>query len=647
MNSRSVYQSIGYLYNETLPKIDVMFRDVNKKLNDAVISQNSSDRRLSKQVSELNYRMHNVNQQLAKITTDVEELIKNPPVTPPTTPPVTPPTELPDGKYVLDENGVLMNINKENVEFFIEKEWYQFLPGYMLVLDDDSICCDYETLSYEDMDRVVKIIYNNIGMFNNEDYDAGCPYTFNNCREVMGIGYHTKTISSKYVYYNEWAWEYGESTFQLQELECTFADPFPNINRIIPNVEIVDLTRRLSYVGSLTIIPPTKVGEDAGRFKNNYYMPESYYQDGYDCSNSALYDNIGSTVLTQDKNNYVGPTCSKLHTVRFDPRRVVTIPWLCKDKNITSCPLCCDIWQNSVYISADASDYHATHNTEDDYGYDMNLYYEGFKGDTLKFEIGGDYGYYDRFAFGGANRWNFTKIENLNQSTMFIVGDYFTERENGELIYIKEWDLYDSDVTNLCQLLWCGDKLIFPKKYNPNDPYNYSGYNQIQYIDIPENASQQVIDLIKHVNIKEVDLSYCDDYLVLSTDNQLFIDVFRYADDIYMPFAMRYIQGSVLKCSSETPESVPKRIHFFDEVQYYDYDQPLCMYSYWDSSSWNNVQKPTTLQSTIVIHYRKGYDHTTHPIYLKYIEFGLEDKIEFVEHPDITDWYEYRSPKRD
>lgn len=642
MNSRTLQQQLGYLYNETLPRIDLMFKDVGKKLSDVVVNQNSQEKQIGKQLYEIRRGMKRVDQQVAKLTTDVEEIIKNPPTV---NPPVTPPTELPDGKYVLDEYGILMNVNKENMEYFIEKEWYQFLPGYMLVLDDDEICLDYETLSYDDMDRVVKIIYNNIGMFNNEDYEAGCPYTFNNCKEVMGIGYHVKTISAKYVKYNEWAYEYGEDTFALEEIICDVADPFPNINRITPNVEIVDLTRRLSYVGSLTILTPTKVGEDAGRFQNNYYMPESYYRDGYDCSNSPMYSWISSSIITQDKDNYIGSTCSKLHTVLFDPRRVSTIPWLCKDKNITTCPIACDIWQNPYVISADADEYHGPHNTDDDWGYDVNNYYEGFKGDTLRFEPGGDYGYYDRFAFGGANRWNFTKIENLNMSAMFIVGDYYTEKEDGELIYIKEWDLYDSDITNLCQLLWCGDKLIFPKNYNPEE--HWSTYHQLQGIDMPENASQQVKDLITNVNIKELDLSYCDKYLVLSSDNLLLWDIMRYVEDIYMPFAMRFINGPIFRSNYESPDSVPKRVHFFDEVQYYNYDQPLCECSYWDSNEWSEVHKPTTLQSNVVIHYRSGYDHTTHPIYLKYIDFGLEDKIEFVEHSDITDWYEYRSPQRD
>lgn len=68
---------------------------------------------------------------------------------------------------------------------------------------------------------------------------------------------------------------------------------------------------------------------------------------------------------------------------------------------------------------------------------------------------------------------------------------------------------------------------------------------------------------------------------------------------------------------------------------------------YCDREIFGEVHKPMTIQSTVVIHYRSGYDHTTHPIYLKYIEFGLEDKIEFIEHSDITDWYEYRSPQRE
>lgn len=545
--------------------------------------------------------------------------------------PTTKPND-PAAGFQLDQDGKLINLNDHTIQHFIDNKLFVLLPNYMLFLDNGVVKTDYNDLADDEIDQVVKIIYNNSGTFNNEDYEAGCPFTFDNCKEIIGIGNHTKKIVVKYVNNDN-----GYESFYPELNELTYdADPFPNINRICPNVEIVDLRARESYIGSITVRTANKIEDDKGRFKRNYSQEtvEQYYYDGYDCVNSPWYFYPSFATATQDKDNYIGSTCSHLHTVLFDPNRVTDINWLGYGKNITTMT----IPANSDSYDDDSRFDEVAHNDvkAGDYGYNKTFCYEGFQGNTLVFDPEIDYSSLTIESLSGYNKYKFTSIEGLNQSAFSAIRGPIYSYIDGEHYYIKNWDLYNSDITCFDHFSFVGDSIRMPRHFNPSS--SWYGTTQ-QFSDsyyIEEELSDESKAILACSNVKEIDMTYCDDFIQIAPDYPLFNNYFRKNVDIYMPYDLNYICDAIMFTDYGADDPINSRIHFFDAVEWYEYDKPMSVYY----ESWENYQT-TNEQPTIVIHYRTGYNNLEHPIYLKYVEFGLADKIEFVEH-NIESWDEFR-----
>jgi hypothetical protein len=271
-----------------------------------------------------------------------------------------------------------------------------------------------------------------------------------------------------------------------------------------------------------------------------------------------------------------------------------------------------------------------------DYGYNKTFCYEGFQGNTLVFDPEIDYSSLTIESLSGYNKYKFTSIEGLNQSAFSAIRGPIYSYIDGEHYYIKNWDLYNSDITCFDHFSFVGDSIRMPRHFNPSN--GWYGTTQ-QFSDsyyIEEELSDESKAILACSNVKEIDMTYCDDFIQIAPYYHLFNNYFRKNVDIYMPYDLNYICDAIMFTDYGADDPINSRIHFFDAVEWYEYDKPMSVYY----ESWENYQ-PTTEQPTIVIHYKTGYNNLEHPIYLKYIEFGLADKIEFVEH-NVESWNEFR-----
>lgn len=454
-------------------------------------------------------------------------------------------------------------------------------PSYVLFDDNNKRCWTnlYDLDEYEISDNVTTVIYNDLNTFNwcnhstEEDkhpVTASCPI-FGSVTKVIGVGHHLihKTIV-EYPY--DWDPEYYE-TVEL------YIDPFPCINQLFPNVEIVDLSDRISFNG-------------AGRFE----LWGSHEDHG-------------------DSSNYVGDTCTCLHTVLLPKENHKPIEQLCKGKYIH-------------YISN--TDKIFSSNYADHWMFvDYQPYQLVFGPECSRF---GD----DSFASLDTQELVFprdcTHID-VSLWCMYTRDDMYGRRRRFENVVLPAYlPLYEDGEEKGIQFFINAKNVTFPIEFRSNysDSWDYQDY-LFHGMAWECNEGHSCLDGVKTLDLR-------------NHKNMTFMPAFENTllnAEIYTPYTTKDLKMPMhVNCCKYFKDEGrvdynEGPIHIYDNVEnlhwlinQYD-DDYYTLYVISDSpnsNNWYNVHRP------IYLHYRKnrGYDYQQHPVYLRYKAIDEHDGTDFL-----------------
>lgn len=459
------------------------------------------------------------------------------------------------------------------------KQFNKF-PNYVLFDDNNKRCwtdlydLDESQITYD----VTTIIYNDLHTFNwcehstegdRHPVTASLP-VFDGVKKVIGVGHHLihKTVID---YPYDWDPEYSET----KEL---YIDPFPCINQLFPNIEVVDLSDRSSFNG-------------AGRI--------------------SLW---GNTEDHGDLYNYLGETCPYLHTVLLPKDNDKPIEQLCKGKHI----------RYISNIDKIYSSYYDNHWMFVDYQPSQLVIGPECKRITD-----------DSFASVDIQELVFPRdCSNIDVSLwcMYTRDDMVGRRKRFENVVLPAYlPLYEGEPNGFS--LYINSKNVtipIEFKIDYTDTWDYRDY----LFYGPAWCCSEGYTCLDE--IKSLDLRNHKNITFMPAFNNTLLNAEIYTPyttkDMKMPLHVnecKYFKDERQVDYNEGP------IHIYDNVEHvhwhinkYD-DNYYTLYVVSDSPTtidWKNEHRP------VYLHYRKNreYDYTQHPVYLRYKEIDEHDGTNFL-----------------
>ena len=453
-------------------------------------------------------------------------------------------------------------------------------PDYVL-FDDNNKCCWtnlYSLDEYQISDCVTTVIYNDVHTFNwcnhsteeeKHPVTARCP-TFNAVTKVIGVGHRLiHKVIIDYPYY--WEPDYSET-------KHIYIDPFPCINQLFPYVEIVDLSERTSFNGAGTI------------------------------------HSWGGTEEHGDLDNYIGETCSRLHTVLLPKGNDKPIEKLCQGKYIR-------------YISNIDKIYSSD--------YDEHWMFMDYKPNQLVF--GPECNKFNENSFDGVDTQELvfprdcSNIE-IDCRCICAIDEMTGRRKRFDNVVLPTYPPVSGDEEQGLSIYINSKKVTIPIDFKANISYDWDYVDYLLKGVVWEcEYGYTCLDEVKTLDLR----NHKNMTLMPAIENALLnAEIYTpyTTKDLKMPVhtnSCKYFKDKGLVDYNEGP------IHIYDNVENlhwlinkYDYNY-LTLYVISDSpnsNSWYNVHRP------IYLHYRKnrGYDYQQHPVYLRYKEIDEHDGTDFL-----------------